>query len=173
MKEFLLKAILYPFLAILFCLAFGVPFVYAGFQTVSVEDVKDDDGAATISFTRKHFFGLYQTTQYVEGVEDASFENTRVRRLRSIGNSRATVSGVFINTRAESVHLFAGSSNLDESTKWDAVKSINSFISNDALVEYSHTFRIRNIFGWFGLPFLVVGILGLLGWPSSIIRYRK
>jgi hypothetical protein len=41
MKEFLLKAILQPFVAILFCLGFGLPFAYFGFQTVNLEDNKD------------------------------------------------------------------------------------------------------------------------------------
>jgi hypothetical protein len=37
MKDFLLEALLKPLAAILFCLVFGLPFVYIGFQTVQVE----------------------------------------------------------------------------------------------------------------------------------------
>lgn len=51
MKEFLIKALLQPFVAILFCLAFGLPFVYVGFQTVYVEGTKDEQGMVTIDFT--------------------------------------------------------------------------------------------------------------------------
>ena len=55
MKDFLVKAILQPFASILFCLVFGVRFVYASFQTVSVDGGKDPQGQVTIDFNRKHF----------------------------------------------------------------------------------------------------------------------
>jgi hypothetical protein len=50
---------------------------------------------------------------------------------------------------------------------------MNEFISGTGPAQYSRTFKIRNVFGWFGLPFLALGLLGLAGWPVSILRYRK
>ena len=58
MKNFLIKAIFQPFIAIAFCLAFGLPFVYVGFQTVNIQGTKNQDESVTISFQRKHYWGL-------------------------------------------------------------------------------------------------------------------
>ena len=173
MKDFLFSAILYPFLAILFCLVFGVPFVYTGFQTIHVEGAKNEAGETTIYFTRTHFWGLVNIERRVDKVEGASFETSRIRRATSINNTRKTVSGVFIDTAEGSVPLFAGSSNLDENLKWEAVQTINEFIATPDHWAYTRTFRIRNIFGWVGLPFLVIGVLGLVGWPGSILKHWK
>ena len=48
--------------------------------------------------------------------------------------------------------------------------TLDFYIDNPDQVEFSRTYRIRNVFGWVGLPFLLLGVLGLVGWPSSIIR---
>lgn len=173
MKDFFLNALLYPFLAILFCLAFGLPFVYTGFQTVTVRGSKDPDGVVSIDFSRKHFWGLVRVERHLEEVENASLQTSRVRRIRTAGSTHSLVSGVFINTAEASERLLAGSSNVNDALKWDAVESINDFISNSAQVTFQRTFRVLNVFGWVGLPFLAIGILGLIGWPSSILRYHK
>ena len=36
------------------------------------------------------------------------------------------------------------------------------YIDNPSKLSYDETFRIHNFFGWFGLPFLVLGVLGLV-----------
>jgi hypothetical protein len=170
MKDFLLKAILQPFLAILFCLVFGVPFVYTGFQTVDLQGSKDDQGSVTIDFTRRHFWGLYRISEHLEGVKDASLQTNLIRR---IGNRKTLTSGVFIETDTEAVRLFAGSSNVNDAVKWEAIRSINDFIDNRVETTLTKTFRVINIFGWFGLPFLILGVLGFIGWPSSIVHHWK
>ena len=95
--------------------------------------------------------------------ESASLESNRVRRIRPVGNSRTLVSGVFINSAEASERLIAGSSNLNEKTKQEAVRSINEFVSSNEGEVYSHRFKINNVFGWVGLPFLLIGVLGLVG----------
>lgn len=173
MKDFFLEAFLYPFLAILFCLAFGVPFVYTGFQTVEVRGSKDDQGIVTIDFDRSHFWGLYRVKEHIEGVENASLK-TSLTRTSGIRRTRQTlVSGVFLETEAGAVRLLAGSSNVDDDLKREAVRSINDFIAAPERTSYSNTIRLANVFGWFGLPFLAIGVLGLVGWPGSIIRRLK
>jgi hypothetical protein len=170
MKDFLVKAILEPFAAILFCLVFGVPFVYVGFQTIDVHGQKDDQGMVTIDFTRKHFWSIYKIEENIEDVENASRKTSRVRRSGINRTTKTLVSGVFIETEAEAVRLIAGSSNVNDALKLDAVRSINDFIENPDQTQFSKTIRLSNIFGWFGLPFLILGLLGLIGWPSSIIK---
>ncbi len=169
MKKIFLDALLYPFLAILFCLAFGVPFVYTGFQTVHVQGSKDDQGAVTIDFRRVHFWGLVQINEHVEGVHNADLDTSMIRRARR----HRLVSGVFLVTGSDAVPLFSGSSNVDSDLKWEAVNSLNDFIRDEEERSYARTFSIRNAFGWVGLPFLVLGVLGVIGWPSAILRHLK
>lgn len=165
MKEFLLEGLLYPFIAILFFLAFGVPFTYAGFQTIQIEGTKEN-GIVSMDFTRTHFWGIYKTENHVEDVIGADLANDRFRQ----GGFWRRAAGVFLVTETDVVRLMAGSSDVDDALKWDMVRSINEFVNNPADTYYEETFRIHNIFGWFGLPFLIIGILGLIGWPGSIIN---
>ena len=165
MKDFLLEGLLYPFVAILFCLAFGVPFTYAGFQTIHVTGIKEDN-VVNMDFTRTHYWGLYKVENHVEGVIGADLANDRFRQ----GGYWRRAAGGFLVTETESIRLMAGSSDVDDALKWDMVNSINDFIDNPSATHYEKTFRIHNIFGWFGLPFLIIGILGLIGWPGSIIK---
>ena len=165
MKEFLLEGLLYPLVAILFCLAFGVPFTYAGFQTIHVEGMKTD-GVVRMDFSRTHFWGLYRVEKHVEGVLGADLANDRFRQ----GGFWRRAAGVFLVTETEAIRLMAGSSDVDDDLKWEMVNSINAFVDTPGSIKYDQTFRIHNIFGWFGLPFLLLGVLGLMGWPGMILK---
>ena len=169
MKDFLIKALLQPFVAILFCLAFGLPFVYVGFQTVYVEGFKDQQGAVTIDFNRRHYWGVWQIDEHLENVQNATLRTSLTHRSRP-RRIRLT-SGVFVETETEAVRLLAGSSTVDDNLKRDIVQSINDFVNDPEQSDYTRTIRLANIFGWVGLPFLILGVLGILGWPFSIIRY--
>lgn len=172
MKSFLLKALLEPFLAILFCLAFGLPFVYFGFQSVQIEGQKDAQGAVTIEFHRKHFWGLWQVNKRIENAQNATLKTSHSHRTGTRHRITLT-SGVFLETETEAVPLLAGSSNIDDNLKWEVVNSINDFIDDPGQKHYARTFSLANVFGWVGLPFLALGILGLIGWPGSIISHLK
>ena len=166
MKEKILNLFIFPFLAILFCLAFGVPFVYAGFQHAAVRGIKDENGSATLTVDRSHYFGLIHQEFQMDDVEDASWINTRVRRP---GKPRRLLSGVYLISTSEENPLFFGFSNVNEDLKWQAIDEINTFLDDPEIQEFTADYRIRNLFGWFGLPFLVLGVLGILAWPFSII----
>ncbi len=171
MKNFLIKAIFQPFIAIAFCLAFGLPFVYVGFQTVNIQGTKNQDESVTISFQRKHYWGLIKVNETIENVQKVTLKSSLIhrsqpRRLRS-------VSGVFLENETEAVRLLAGSSDVNDNLKWDAVQSIKDFIKDPQQDEFQKTIRLTNLFGWFGLPFLLLGLLGLVGWPAAIIRYLR
>lgn len=167
MKKFFLDTLLKPFFAILFFLLFGVPFVFAGFQTVHVTGTKNAENVVTIDFTRKHFWGLYQSSHHLEGVTEVALES---RTSDNIGTRRTNVSGIFLITPTQSESLFSFFSNTDDSLKDEAMNSLNSFITDTTQRTYDQTFKMRNIFGWFGLPFLIIGLWGLLGWPGTIIK---
>ena len=170
MKDRILNLFVYPGVAIIFCLAFGLPFVFAGFQDAHVQGVRGKDDSVTISVDRAHFFGLIHNRFQVEDVKEVNWVNTRIRR---IGKPRRTISGVFLITETEEQPLFFGSSNLNEDLKWRAINEINAFIDSTHQQEFLATYRIRNAFGWFGFPFFVLGIWGLLAWPFSIIKGIK
>jgi hypothetical protein len=172
MGEFILKKIIQPGLAILFCLAFGVPFVYTGFQSVEISGTKHLDGQVSMDINRSHFAGLYTVHSHVEDVEGATRSYSRVPQPRSrfLRSTRQTLTGVFLDGKPEGVRVIAGSSNVNDRLKLEIVDSINAFVRSDDRTSYFEVFRVTNIFGWFGLPFLIIGILGLLGWPFSLFR---
>jgi hypothetical protein len=172
MKSFWLDAILKPLAAIAFCLVFGLPFVYTGFQWIDVDGKKDDQGDVTIDFTRKHFFGLYRVEEHIDGVVSATQKSSLVRKP-GVDTRKSLVTGVFVENENEAVRLIAGSSDVNDTLKLDAVRSINEFIADADQTEFSKTIRLSNIFGWVGLPFLVLGVLGLIGWPFSIFKYLQ
>ena len=167
MKEKFLNLILYPALAILFCLAFGVPFTYAGFQHAIVEGTRKENGSVTFEVDRSHYFGLIHQEYQIEEVEQASWVSIRVRRY---GKPRRLLSGVYLISSTEEQPLFFGSSNVNEDLKWRAINEINGFLDDPDRLEFSEEYRIRNLFGWFGLPFLVLGVWGTLSWPFFIIK---
>jgi hypothetical protein len=156
-------------LAILFCLAFGVPFVYSGFQTVHIQAEKDEERGVVVYFVREYFWGVVKFNKHMVDVTNASLQTSRPRAL----GRRRLLSGVFLNTDLESVALLAGSSNVNSNTKWEVVNAINNFIDNENEMRLSKTFNVRNVFGWVGLPFLILGLLGLIGWLVSILRYLQ
>lgn len=171
MKDFVVKALLQPLAAIVFCLLFGIPFVYVGFQTVDLHGDKDQHEQVTIDFTRRHYWGLWQVSEHLDNVRQASLKTSLIHR--SNPRRLRLTSGVFIETETAAVRLLAGSSNVNDDLKREAVDSLNAFINSPEPGSYSQTIRLTNIFGWFGLPFLVLGVLGLLGWPLSIYRYLQ
>ena len=171
MKQFLIKAIFEPLAAILFCLAFGLPFVYFGFQTVDLSGEKDPQGAVTIEFTRKHYGGLWQVHERLEDVQQAA-RKTSITHRSGPRRIRLT-SGVILESQSQALPLLAGTSNVDDPLKNDLIEGINAFIGDPTQTYYEKSVRVRNVFGWLGLPFLVLGILGLIGWPGSIVRHLR
>ena len=172
MKDFWLDAILKPLAAIAFCLAFGLPFVYSGFQRVDISGYKDGQGQVMIDFTRRHFWGLYRVEQHIEGVENATRKSSLVSKA-GVGTRKTLVSGVFIETESQAVRLIAGSSNVNDALKLETVRGINDFIDDPSQTQFSKTIRLSNVFGWVGLPFLVLGVWGLIGWPFSIMKHIR
>ena len=170
MKDFFIKTFVEPFVAILFCLAFGIPFTYVGFQIVEIEMRMDEGNTVTLDFRRKHYWGLIQIDEHIEVIENATLKTNLYRRKST---RHFLGSGVFVQTATEAIPLLAGSSNVNDNLKREMVRTINDFIENPKTQTLEATFRINNLFGWFGLPFLIIGILGLVGWPFSIIRQWK
>ena len=171
MKKFLIKAIFQPFIAIAFCLALGLPFVYVGFQTVNIQGTKNQDESVTISFQRKHYWGFIKVNETIENVQKVTLNSSLIQRSQS--RRTRSVPGVFLENEREAVRLLAGPSELNNNLNWDAVQSIKDFIKDPQQDEFLKTIRLTNLIGWFGLPFLFLGILGLLSWPATIIRHLR
>jgi hypothetical protein len=173
MKKFLLEAIVYPFVAIAFCSVFGGFFVYAGFQTAHVELTRSPEGAISGHITRTQFFGVLVTEEEVTGVEGATIETRQYHRTTGRFRRIGLGSGAAILSEEGVVPVFAGFSTVDDALKREIVASISDFVDDRTQAAYTETFRIRNIFGWVGLPFFALGVLGLLNWPFSIITYLR
>lgn len=152
-------------------MVFYLPYVYVGFQSVHLEGKKDQQGQVAIEFTRKHYGGFWQIHERLENVQNATLKTSLIHR--SSPRRLRLTSGVFLETETEAVRLLAGSSNVNDNLKGDAVESINSFMKSPEKDYFDTTIRLTNIFGWVGLPFLLLRAMGLLGWPVSIYQYLK
>jgi hypothetical protein len=172
-RQFILDALLKPLVAAAFLLGFGGFFVLGGFQSVRVDLAKGLDGKVNGTVRRSHLFGLYVAQTQVTGVTGASVET---QRTAAGGSSRRglIVSNVVIAADSGPTALFWGYSNVDDNYKRAIAKDLNAFIKRGGATRYSEVFAIRNLFGWVGLPFLLLGVVGVLGWPASVVsRWRR
>ena len=171
--RFLVNAFLKPLLATAFFLGFGGFFVFGGFQSVQIDLHRGIDNAVNGKITRSHFFGLYTDTTEVEGITEAAFE-TRLTRRSTSNLAFMPVSGVVLNSKSASTPVFWGISNVDEKYKSVIKNTLNHYIRSEEGNPFQDTFVIRNLFGWVGLPFFLIGIFAVLSWPLTIVTcWRK
>jgi hypothetical protein len=161
-----------PLLITVFFLGFGGFFVFGGFQSAQVDLNRGIGNTVSGKITRSHLFGLYSDSTELEGITEAAIE-TRRSRMSSSNPASLFVSGLVLHSRSGSTPLFWGFSNVDEKYKARIRNALNQFLRGDG-DSFRDTFVIRDIFGWFGLPFLLIGIVAALSWPVIIVaRWRK
>lgn len=162
-------------LAIAFFLGFGGFFVFLGFQSVELHLARGPDGRVDATVTRHHFLGLYRVTARASGVKAATIETRRTSgsATRPGGLPRVTTSNVVLEAASGDLPLFTCYSNVDEAYRRTIARRLNVFLGRADDARLSEVFRVRNVFGWVGLPFLLVGLLGLLGWPLTLLRGRR
>jgi hypothetical protein len=162
-----------PALAIVFFLGFGGFFVFGGFQSAQVDLHRGADNAVNGKITRSHLLGLYRVSTELEGVTEAAIV-TRRSRISSGNPATLPVSGLVLNSRVGSTPLFWGFSNVDENDKARIRSALNQFIRSADGASFRETFVIRNLFGWFGLPFFLIGVVAAVSWPVMMVaRWRK
>lgn len=170
---FIVDAFVKPLLATVFFLGFGGFFVFGGFQSAQVDLNRGAGNTVNGKITRSHLFGLYSVSTEVEGITAATIET---RRTRTSSSNLATllVSGLVLNSKSGSTPVFWGFSNVNEKYKGRIKSTLNHYIRNGDGKSFQETFVIRNLFGWFGLPFFLIGIFAVLTWPVTIVsRWRK
>ena len=171
--RFLVDAFLKPLTASVFFLGFGGFFVFGGFQSVQVDLHRGIGNTVNGKITRSHLFGLYRVSTEVEGITEATIETRRSRRSSS-NLAMLPVSGLVLNSKSGSTPVFWGFSNVDEKFKGRIKSTLNHYIRNADGNSFQETFVIRNLFGWVGLPFFLIGILAALSWPVIIVAgWRK
>lgn len=169
MKKFLLDAIVKPFVAILFFTAFGGGFVFFGFQSVDLTGHKEPGGTASFDLERKHLLGLVTFREHIDGVREAGMTTSR---SSSSGRSQ-TLSNAVLISDTRSLPIFTGSSNLDDGAKQEIIRKVNTFLQDQNGREFKDSAHIYNLFGWVGLPFFLIAIWGILGWPYHIYSSLK
>jgi hypothetical protein len=170
MKRFLLDAFVKPGVAILFFLGFGLPFVFFGFQSVDLHGLRKTEGQTSFTIARKHFWGIVKTERTVAHVERAATATSDT----GTGTDRRVLQSAVLVAGSQETPVFMGASNVDDRLKKRLVTEVNTFIQDSSQTDYAGTFRIRNVFGWVGLPFAAIGLFGLLGWPHTIIsKWRE
>lgn len=170
---FIVDAFVKPLLATVFFLGFGGFFVFGGFQSAQVDLNRGAGNTVNGKITRSHFFGLYSVSTEVEGITEAAWDT---RRTRTSSSNLATllVSGVVLNSKTGSTPVFWGFSNIDEEYKGRIRSTLNRYIRKPDGNSFQETFVIRNLMGWVGLPFFLIGIFSVLTWPVTIVsRWRK
>lgn len=172
--RFLVDAFLKPLTASVFFLGFGGFFVFGGFQSVQVDLHRGIGNTVNGKITRSHFFGLYSVSIEAEGITEATIETRRSRISTSNIASALLVSGLVLNSKSGSTPVFWGLSNVDEKFKGRIKSTLNHYIRNADGNSFQETFVIRNLFGWIGLPFFLIGIYAVLSWPVTIVAcWRK
>jgi hypothetical protein len=165
-KKFVLDAFVKPFFAILFFLGFGGPFVFFGFQTTHVAGKRSGTNTASFNIHRTHFWGLVNLKGRVDHVTEAEVRTDS----SGTGTRRTTTSNVFLISGNKATSVFTGSSSVNNEDKRDLVRGVNAFIKDEEQDRFEETVNWHNVFGWVGLPFLAIGVIGLLGWPWTIVR---
>lgn len=155
-----------PALATVFLLGFGGFFVFGGFQSATVDLHRDVMARVNGHVTRSHFFGLYTVSMDLRAIRHATIE-TREAHPRPFLTS--LVSGVALVSESGSTPIFAGWSNVDEPDKRRITRMVNEYIRGRDPLAFRETFVVRNVFGWVGLPFILVGIYAALSWPVTVV----
>jgi hypothetical protein len=166
MSRFLADAILKPFVAILFCLVFGGAFVFAGYQTLDLRASKDPAGAVTFDYVQGYLLGLVRSSHRVADVRGVEM---RSHRTRSKGRTRTMTRVVLVH--AGGIASLSGmSSNVNDGEKRALRDAVDAFLRDPSRSAYEASFTFRNVFLWVGLPLLLIGVAGLVGWPFSILK---
>jgi hypothetical protein len=161
-------------LATAFFLGFGGFFVFGGFQTVGIDLARDVSGRVDGTLVRSHLGGLYTVRALLRGVTAVVIETRRTgggsgRSFLSAG----LTSGLLIRAESGDTPLFAGYSNVDEAYRRQIARKLNAFIRRGEAARFSEQFRISNVFGWIGLPFFLFGLVGVIGWPLTLLARSR
>lgn len=163
---FLVCACLKPSLAVVFFLGFGGFFVFGGFQSATVQLQRDIAGTVNGRLTRSHFSGLYTVSRDLRGITRAAIETGEAHPRFLLASA---VSRVALVSESNSTPIFAGFSNVDEADKRRIARTVNQYLGRGDDRAFHETFRVRNMFGWVGLPFFLIGIYAVLSWPVTIV----
>jgi hypothetical protein len=147
--------------------------VYGGFQSSNVALKREPDNSLSGRITRAHLLGLHAVSEDLRGVREAAIV---VRRTAISGFQRSSpsVSGVVLRAHSGDIPLFWGFSNVDDEQKREFKAALDSYILGADRNPFSQTFVISNLFGWFGLPFFLIGVVGVLSWPMIFVScWRK
>ena len=153
-----------PFFALLIYGGVGGAFVYFGWYTVRVSANRHDADQVTVTVNREHFWGLLQLSKTLSNVERADILSRSAR-----SGSRVTLtSGAYAISGDRQLSLLGFSSNVDGDQQRRIVDSLNAYLQRSDAITFEENIRIHNLFGWFGLPLLAIGVWGLLRWPFAL-----
>ena len=111
----------------------------------------------------EHFWGLLTLSKTLSNVERAAMLTRRGTTRRGI-----IVSGAYAISGDRQLSLLGFSSNVDGDQQRRIVDSLNGYLQRSDAITFEENIRIHNLFGWFGLPLLAIGVWGLLRWPFAL-----
>jgi hypothetical protein len=163
LRRFLFDGVLKPGAALVFLLGFGGVWVFVAFESVTVSLERTAEGRVNGTLARSHFLGAYQTATPLRGVTQA-----RLATRRSTGPKG--VLGAAVVIEAASGPAGFGFGNVDDERKREMVRELDRFLRDDRTGRFTAEFRLRHIGKWFGVPFFVLGLVGLVTWPWTIAQ---
>lgn len=169
MKRFIVDKLIWPFVAILFFSGVGGCLIFFGNQTIRMDSPPSNGKTIVVNYTHEHFWGLWKIPCSIERVASAEIVSSSHRENNRIVSGSSVVLSTDDKKRI-SLGLTAG---LDRGDMSRMVDCVNRHIQDHAGEPLSETFRIRTILYWIGLPFLALGIMGLLGWSRSIMKAAR
>jgi ABC-type long-subunit fatty acid transport system fused permease/ATPase subunit len=173
LKTFILDKLVWPLLAILFFSGVGSCLIFFGHQTIRIDSANSVEKTIVVDYTHEHFWGLLKISRRIEKVEYAEIVSSTHREFGRI----VSASSVVLVTDKEKKVSLGLSAGLSYGDKRNIVDKINAHIQDHRGKSLSEKLRVRNVFYWIGLPFLAIGVLGIIGWPGSIVKaineYKK
>ena len=172
MKTFRKRSRIRLFPAILFCLALGIIFNYFGYERIEIKGIRDLKGTVTIDFTQNHLWGLMKESRQFNNITYValSVSGASVDRSKEVSLSSSPV--LFIMTEEGMVDLFEGTREVEYEIKYDLSVRIRYLLNVEEETEFEKVIDISNNLAWLGMPLLVLGMMGLIGWLGLLLHLR-
>jgi len=149
---------------------FGVPiaFTFFGWQSVYVDCVRQEfDSASSCEVQNSYFLGLFKTQKrHINNISDVGYRE-------SYGSNHNLISTVVLKNDSGQISVFESSTNTNDDEKKKVIQEVRKFLENKGQPSLHLSMRFSNIFGWIGLPILIIFVGSSLYWAFRSVFSPK